>query len=132
MTASSEIHGKQNLSTLMQELSVYLDDLLQLTHRVENAVSDQHCLIPSLQENTIKQLQSLDYIRQALNDLATLTLILGECGFQDVVSSEIRDEMMEKLNLNDVKLMVCKGHKSFTDRDVSASYGDFDFFDRGD
>lgn len=64
------------LDQMMQRLSTHLDGLAAEVHRVEHAIGEglgRH----TDDDAPITQLQSLDYLRQSLEDLSLLTLMLG-------------------------------------------------------
>ncbi|MGC1496007.1 MAG: hypothetical protein WA790_09365 [Sulfitobacter sp.] len=112
----------------MQDLSVYFDDLAEMAQKVEDAVSEQRCSKTPQQEQTITELQGLDYLRQALNDLALLTSILGQYGSQDVLSSQTTAEIEKTLNLNDIKAIVCRNPNTLRNHDDGVGHGVLDLF----
>jgi hypothetical protein len=62
---------------LMPRLSQHMDMLAAEVHRVEQTLGGTFEKAPSLGGATIMQLQSLDFLRQSLEDLALLTHTLG-------------------------------------------------------
>lgn len=62
----------------MKRLSGHLDGLASEVHRVEHAIGEDMFPSQVIGGAAITQLQSLDYLRQSLEDLALLTHFLGQ------------------------------------------------------
>ena len=119
---------EQSLSGLMKKLSCHLDTLADQTHIVEHALSDQRC--PTTQQHpiVITQLQSLDYLRQSLEDLAMLTLIIGKSGYGDDLPSALVTEVLQKVTLNDTKALLRLSDALVTAPHNNIGIGDLDLF----
>lgn len=105
----------EGIPNVMSRLSAHLDRLGDHIHGVEHAISQQFCAMSPPLAGTISQLQSLDYLRQSLEDLTLLTLLLSRTDGMGCLPKLMAVEISEKLNLNDTKALV------FAQSDVEAS-----------
>lgn len=128
MSPSSAIDQSQRLTGLLQKISSHLDILADQTHVIEHAVGQHLC--PSMQQQSaaITQLQSLDYLRQSLEDLAILTQLLSRSDCCGDLPAEAINEILNKLNLQDTKALVCSKHVSVPFGQGDAKHGEIDLF----
>lgn len=101
----------KNLSNVLSRLSAHLDRLGNQIHGIEQAISQQFCANSPPLAGTITQLQSLDYLRQSLEDLTMLTLLLSRADGMGCLRKSLAAEISEKLNLNDTKALIF-GHSA--------------------
>lgn len=89
---------KHALDQMMHRLSTHLDGLAAEVHRVEHAIGESLGR-RSDDDAPITQLQSLDYLRQSLEDLSLLTLMLGRRSDLGVLSADEGLQITRKLRL---------------------------------
>lgn len=77
MTAAPEAASALTAEALLARLSDHLDGLASEVHRVEQVVGTQASAARPAPSGAIVQLQSLDHLRQSLEDLSMLTLFLA-------------------------------------------------------
>jgi hypothetical protein len=112
----------------MCRLSVYLDTLGDQIHAVEHEIGEQFCPKSPPKAATITQLQSLDYLRQSLEDLAMLALLLGKAEGIGTLPATTAADISAKLNLNDTKALMCSQLDSVGFGAGAAGSGDLDLF----
>ena len=128
MSASVEPANAERLSAVMHRLSVHLDKLADHTDAVEHAIGKQLCTKAPPQAAAITQLQSLDYLRQSLEDMAMLTLLLSQAEGIGTVPLEIIDAINTELNLSDTKALICSQTEPGAHVPEFAKSGELDLF----
>ena len=112
----------------MQNVSEHLSSLADQTHALEHTVGQQLCHQALQNTSAITQLQSLDYLRQSLQDLAILTLTLSESGCCGHLYPKTTKDILQKLNLHDTKALVCATHASVACDLSDTNQSDIDIF----
>lgn len=77
-----------DLNSLLVHLADFMSDLSQSTGEVEISLSDMLVGQDALNEESIRTLQKLDFIRQALEDTSALAAVLAN--YPDVQKSELQ------------------------------------------
>ncbi|MCV3272055.1 hypothetical protein [Roseobacter sinensis] len=114
------------ISTINIRLSSYLDKLAGQIFDLEEAISHAVDTSSSAEPQTITSLQSLDFLRQSLEDLAIMTLLIGQENKVSLTAPEI-EKISQKLKLK-VTCAVLEGqqHDDFGTKKDSAD--DLDLF----
>ncbi|TMM54669.1 hypothetical protein [Sulfitobacter sabulilitoris] len=110
-------HAPIKISPVLARVSAHLDDLAGQVQSVETTVGS---LMITPDAQAISQLQTLDYLRQSLEDLARLVGFLG----QPDADAAPQRAICAHLRLTSTKLLLQLGTE---DTDTTTS-GDFDLF----
>lgn len=105
---------------------MYLDKLAGQVFDLEETIG---CTIASEKASdpqTITNLQALDFLRQSLEDLALLTLLLGNSKKKTLGLNELR-QVGEKLKLKSTRSLL-EGENCHHFGEKTASLGDLDLF----
>lgn len=123
---ASKIGPEEPVSKVIERLSTYLDRLAGQVFELENTVSrtvgEQKASDPS----TITNLQSLDFLRQSLEDLALMTHLLSKHGKLRLSVAELQD-VSAKLKLKATQSLL-QGEESRHFGERLDSTGDLDLF----
>lgn len=94
------------VSCVLDRLSEHLDMLAGQIHTTEEAVGDALSGDTSDFSNSVSKLQSLDYLRQSLEDCAMLTLILANSHAKKFYPDVDAQQLCTKLKLETTKELV--------------------------
>lgn len=119
--------GDRPLTAVLQLMSHHLDALAGEVHQVEHAVGDGLGDMPQ-GSGTIKQLQSLDFLRQSLEDLALLTLCITRAGTFGALSDAQADRIAQKLKLAATRALMEATNATAEPAAVDRTSGDLDLF----
>lgn len=124
MAAAHE--SNEEISTLTLRLSAYLDKLAAQVFNLEETIGKAVENSTSTAPETITNLQTLDFLRQSLEDLAMMTLLIAKSGNTSLGASEI-DKVSQRLKLNATKaILTGESHSDFGKKMHEAS--DLDLF----
>ncbi len=125
MSLMSPGSGVHTLGDLLLALSTHMDGLAEQVNAVEHTIGDR-LAHPDAAAGVITQLQSLDYLRQSLEDVSVLMLFLSRNNRLAAPVENIAD-MSSKMKLNSTKTLIAGNptHK-FALPDDNA--GDLDLF----
>ena len=116
------------LSDVMIRLSDYLGTLGAQVRDLEHEIGEELCAKTPQLAQVITNLQSLDYLRQSLEDLARLALLLGHAEGTGSLPFPIAAEISAKLTLNDTKVLVCSRKIPAGSETSNDGSGDLDLF----
>jgi hypothetical protein len=116
------------LSDVMIRLSDYLGTLGAQVRKLEHEIGEELCAKTPQLAQVIIHLQSLDYLRQSLEDLARLALLLGHTEGTGSLTFPIAAEISAKLTLNDTKVLVCSRKIPAGSETSNDGSGDLDLF----
>lgn len=101
---SIEAEGAQD--QILARLARHLDGLAARVHALEHTLGTEIADLSSSSEATITQLQTLDFLRQSLEDCAMLSLLLNKHGNPSAFNSIDRSILTSKLRLETTKDLV--------------------------
>lgn len=111
------------VSDLMRQLSAHLDCLAAEVHEIEYAIGKEPENDSSFDNDQIKRLQRLDFLRQSLEDLALLNHFLA-----DHVTGEIPHSLENRLRLEATRALFKPDQTKLDIALASRTLGDVDLF----
>lgn len=114
------------MNAILERLSAYLDKMAGQIFDLEETIGQAVDGKSSSEPQTITNLQALDFLRQSLEDLALMTLLLGQSETAHQTSSDLQN-LCNKLKLKATQsLLMGEQHAHFGEKqDV---IGDLDLF----
>ncbi|WP_298912251.1 hypothetical protein [uncultured Roseobacter sp.] len=122
----NETPQADHISLIVGRLSSYLDKLAGQVFDIEEAIGQTLSNNSVSNKNAITDLQALDFLRQSLEDLALMTLLLSDCG-KCSVSASMLGAIGDKLKLRTTRLLL-DGHEPNQFGHDQESLGDLDLF----
>lgn len=110
----------EQVSTIQQRLSQYLDRLSAQVFDVEQTIGHALGTAPSPDAQTITNLQALDFVRQSLEDLALMLLLLSQSGKSVLDAGELC-QLSEKLKLEATRAILDGSTGDQVDKHASVS-----------
>ncbi|WP_299508482.1 hypothetical protein [uncultured Roseobacter sp.] len=114
------------MKDILKRVSAYLDKLagqvFDLEETIGHAVREGKASDPQ----TITKLQTLDFLRQSLEDLALMTLLLGSSEKAKLASGDLQ-KVGEKLKLQATQTLL-DGYQHHSFGEKSDAFGDLDLF----
>lgn len=111
------------LEVILQRVSDHLDALAGEVHSIEHVIGSELSLTSGQSAQSITRLQRLDYLRQCLEDLAMLTLLLSNTSEGSVCQS-----LAKKLRLATSKDMFKSGKVPQLEKADDGTLGEIDLF----
>ena len=123
---NSENGSDQPVRDVLKRLSAYLDKLAAQVFDLEDTVGQTVNNRNETNSETITNLQALDFLRQSLEDLALMTLLLATSDKTCLNSNEIND-VGKKLKLKTTRSLLAGQDSQYSSRE-SETRGDLDLF----
>ncbi|WP_299405053.1 hypothetical protein [uncultured Roseobacter sp.] len=101
----SKINEADHAKIILKRIAVYLDGLAGDVADLEDTVSDVVKVKEVQDERAIKNLQSLDFLRQSLEDLARMAAAFGESS-KNESSEALIQSAASKLKLKSSRLLL--------------------------
>ncbi|GAB5483540.1 MAG: hypothetical protein Pars92KO_32970 [Parasphingorhabdus sp.] len=101
----SKINEADHAKIILKRIAVYLDGLAGDVADLEDTVSDVVKVKEVKDERAIKNLQSLDFLRQSLEDLALMAAAFGESNKNESSEAVIKSAA-SKLKLKSSRLLL--------------------------
>ncbi|MEP5729683.1 MAG: hypothetical protein ABJL67_09925 [Sulfitobacter sp.] len=111
------------MQALIQRLSGHMDVLASEVHQIEFAVAEEFTQPGSKVPRNIARLQRLDFLRQALEDMALLLLYLSEDCF-----GKVDPEIPDRLRLEVSKSLLENGAPQASNLGSEEELGEVDLF----
>ncbi|MFT6674179.1 MAG: hypothetical protein ACJAVM_000350 [Sulfitobacter sp.] len=120
--------SSQPLIGLLSRVSAHLDDLAARVYHVEHAIGDEFSTTGPQSADTIQRLQTLDLLRQSLEDLSLLMLYVSQSdSLTDQALSGI-DKLTARLHLNATKALLSPYYDPDNPPSRPFSEGEVDLF----
>ncbi|WP_195822049.1 hypothetical protein [Roseobacter sp. MH60115] len=120
------IGSEEPVNKIIERLSTYLDRLAGQVFELENTVSRTVGEKTTSDTSTITDLQGLDFLRQSLEDLALMTLLMSRQEASRFSAADLQ-EVSAKLKLKATQsLLQGENHTHFGEKPDST--GDLDLF----
>ncbi|GFE51778.1 hypothetical protein So717_35310 [Roseobacter cerasinus] len=116
----------EHVSKIQARLSQYLDKLSAQIFDVEETIGQSIGLLQSPDAQTITNLQALDFVRQSLEDLALMLLLLSQSE-KSVLNASDLCKLSEKLKLEATRAILDGDSKNYSDQ-TSNTPEDLDLF----
>ena len=123
---NSENGSDQPVRDVLKRLSAYLDKLAAQVFDLEDTVGQTVNNRNETNSETITNLQALDFLRQSLEDLALMTLLLATSDKTCLNSKEIND-VGKKLKLKTTRSLLEGQGSQYSSREIETR-GDLDLF----
>lgn len=114
------------IQDILNRVAEYLDKLSGQVFDIEGTVSRTISVNGISDDSAIKNLQSLDYLRQSLEDLALLAVTLGDSKIGPL-SDDVIEGVKQKLKLKSTRTLLDEVPLCKT-RDTDFRCGEFDLF----
>lgn len=129
MTRPVDLSPKsQPIVGVLHRMSAHLDDLAARVYHVEHAIGDDLLGAGPQAASNIQRLQTLDLLRQSLEDMALLTLYLSQCSDLSMLQVKQPQILADKLSLDVTKSLLMARLVPSPSSYTSESNGDVDLF----
>ncbi|WP_299507980.1 hypothetical protein [uncultured Roseobacter sp.] len=122
----SETSQLDPMPAIVGRLSCYLDKLAGQVFDIEETICQALADSTESSKNTITDLQALDFLRQSLEDLALMTLLLSERDGKDLGAKGLHG-VSDKLKLRTTRSLL-EGKEPSIFGAEEHTLGDIDFF----
>ncbi|MFK7882318.1 hypothetical protein [Roseobacter sp.] len=123
MSAKSEAELAQEI---LKRTALYLDKLAGHVFDIEETVGNSIAAKEASDEETIKNLQVLDFLRQSMEDLALMAIILSDPKTRPLDEETVK-AASSKLRLKSTRLVLCDIQSERVDT-LQENTGDIDLF----
>lgn len=118
---------RETISAILERLSSYLDKLAAQVFSLEEAVGQVVEVEKKSDSQTIKKLQTLDFLRQSLEDLAMMVLMLASDTGESSIGATDLAKVEKKLKLKITKAIL-RGETYHIFEDKLEDIGELDLF----
>lgn len=129
MSADPAFPPDQTLQGILQRISAHLDDLATMAHEVEHAIADETGQSGDrILVDRATRLQNLDFLRQYTEDLALLTLHLGQLDQTDRIPGHQIVKLSERVRLERTRALLFPQAVAVDADAASVATGEVDLF----
>ena len=119
--------GELGLSGVLERIARHLDALAGQIYGVEDTLSSALAVVPDKEISSLTRLQSLDYVRQSLEDCALLVHLIRQCPTTEGFSTGNALAITQKLKLDSTRAILGPAYNQNREN-LGPEVGDLDLF----